>query len=104
MNKRLLIIVLAVCCMLPAKAQIVQTMKLENGSELHGYMKSQKPGSACTFHAEEATIVMDGAKVRTISGKKIAYNNLPEEWKHYADEKGTLDKKREMNLSAIPEV
>lgn len=101
MKNHLIIIALAVGFMLPAKAQIVQTMKLENGSELHGYMKSQKPGSACTFHAEEATIVLDGAKVKTINGKKVAYNSLPEEWKHYADENGTLDKKREMNLSTV---
>lgn len=101
MKKSLIIIALAVSFMLPAKAQIVQTMKLENGSILHGYMKSQKPGSSCTFLAEEATIVLDGAKVKAISGKKVAYSSLPEEWKHYADEYGTLDKKREMNLSTI---
>ena len=101
MKKLLIILALAVGIMLPAKAQIVQTMKLENGSELHGYMKSQKPGNACTFHAEEATIVLDGAKVKTINGKKVAYNSLSEEWKHYADEKGLLDKKREMNMSTI---
>lgn len=101
MKKILMIIALAVGCMLPAKAQIVQTMKLKNGSVLHGYMKSQKPGSACTFHAEEATIVLDGAKVKTNNGKKVAYDSLPEEWKHYADENGTLDKKSEMSLSTI---
>ncbi|MBR1514438.1 MAG: hypothetical protein IJ622_09130 [Bacteroidales bacterium] len=101
MKKQLMIIALAVGFMLPTKAQIVQTMKLENGSELYGYMKTQKPGSACTFHAEEAVVVLDGAKVKSINGKKVAYNNLSEEWKHYADEKGTLDKKREMNMSAI---
>lgn len=101
MKKHLMIIALTVSIVLPAKAQIVQTMKLENGSILHGYMKIQKPGSACTFHAEEATVVLDGTQVKTINGKKVAYNNLPEEWKHYADENGTLDKKREMNLSTI---
>lgn len=96
-----MITALAVMFIVSAKAQIVQTMKLENGSELRGYMKSQRPGVACTFHAEVSTIVMDGAKVKTISGKKMAYANLPEEWKRYADENGTLDKKREMNLSTI---
>lgn len=101
MKKYLMIIALAASFMLPAKAQIVQTMKLENGSILHGYLKSQKPGNACTFHAEEATIVLDGAKVKTINGRKVAYNNLPEEWKLYADENGTLDKKHEMSLSTI---
>ena len=101
MKKYLIIIALAVGYTLAAKAQIVQTMNLKNGSTLHGYMKSQKPGSNCIFSAEEATIVMDGAKVKTINGKKVAYNNLPEEWKHYADENGTLDKKGEMSLSTI---
>lgn len=101
MRKYHMIIALAVGFILPAKAQIVQTMKLENGSELRGYMKSQKPGSVCNFYAEEAHVVMDGAKVKSISGKKVAYNNLSDAWKCYADENGTLDKKREMSLSTI---
>lgn len=101
MKKQLIIIALAGIFSLPAKAQIVQTMTLNNGSELHGYMKSQQPGNSCTFYAEEASIVIDGSMAKTISGKKIAYNNLPEEWKRYADENGLLDKKREMNLSTI---
>lgn len=101
MKKYLMMIALAVGCMLPAKAQIVQTMKLENGSILRGYMKSQKPGSACTFYAEEATIVMDGANVKSISGEKVVYDNLPEEWKHYGDKNGMFEKKREMILSKI---
>lgn len=92
---------LAVGFMLPAKAQIVQTMNLENGSVLHGYMKSQKPGSACTFYAEEATIVMDGANVKSISGEKVVFDNLLEEWKHYGDKNGMFEKKREMILSKI---
>lgn len=101
MKRHLFLIALAVGFILPSKAQIVQTMKLENDSELNGYMKSQKPGSVCTFHAEEATIVMEGSKVKSINGKKVVYSNLPEEWKRYADENSMLDKKREMNLSSI---
>lgn len=103
MKKSFIIMTMALAgsFLLPAKAQIVQTMNLENGSVLQGYMKSQRPGSACTFYAEEATIVMDGSKVKTISGKKVAYDNLPEEWKHYGDENGLFEKKREMNLSSI---
>ena len=50
MKKYLIIIVLAVGCMLTAKAQIVQTMHLKNGSTLHGYMKSQKSGGSIVFY------------------------------------------------------
>lgn len=101
MKKHLMIIVLAVGSLLTAKAQIVQTMSLKNGSTLHGYMKSQKSGSRIVFYAEVAEIVMDGQKVKNISGKKVAFNSLPDEWKHYAEENELLDKKRELTLSSI---
>lgn len=101
MKKLLIILALAVGIMLPAEAQIVQTLTLKNGSRLHGYMKSQKPGNNCVFYAEIAEVVMDGQKVKSVVGKKVGYNNLPEEWKAYADENDLLDKKKEMTLSSI---
>lgn len=101
MRKILIIIALAVGFMLPAKAQNVQTLTLKNGSQLHGYMKSQKPGNNCVFYAEIAEVVMDGQKVKSVAGKKIGYNSLSDEWKAYADENGLLDKKKELTLSSI---
>lgn len=103
MKKSLIIIIiaLAVGIVLPVKAQNVQTLILKNGSKLHGYMKSQKPGSNCVFYAEIAEVVMDGQKAKSVVGKKVAYNNLPDEWKAYADENGMLDKKKELTLSSI---
>lgn len=92
---------LAVGCMLTAKAQIVQTTYLKNGSVLHGYMKSQKSGGNIVFYAEKAEVVIDGHKVKNISGKKVAFNSLPDEWKTYAEENELLDKKRELTLSSI---
>ena len=96
-----LIIALAVGFMLPAKAQNVQTLNLKDGSQLHGYMKSQKPGSNCIFYAENAEVLIDRQKVKNISSQKVDYNNLPEAWKKYADENGLLDKKKEVTLSSI---
>jgi filamentous hemagglutinin family protein len=55
--------------MLTAKAQIVQTMNLKNGSVLHGYLKSQKTNGNIVFYAEKAEIIVDGQKVKNISGK-----------------------------------
>ena len=101
MKKYLLVLTLAVGCMLPTKAQIVQTMNMKNGSTLHGYIKSQKSGDDIVFCAENAEIVMDGKKVRNISGKKVAFNSLPDEWKAYAEEHELLDKQRELTLSSI---
>lgn len=101
MKKHLIIIVLAVGFMLSAKAQIVQTMHLKNGSTLHGYMKSQKSGGSIVFYAENADIVIDGKKVKNVSGKKVAFNSLPDEWKTYAEANELLDKKRELTLSSI---
>ena len=101
MKKHLMIIALAVGCMLPAKAQIVQTMNLKNGSVMRGYLKSQKAGNNIVFYADVAEVVMDGQKVKNINGKKVAFNSLPDEWKHYAEDNELLDKKREMTLSSI---
>jgi len=101
MKRSLLILALAVGSLLTAKAQIVQTMNLKNGSVLHGYLKSQKTDGNIVFCAEEAEVVMDGQKVKDISGKKVAYDSLPEAWKHYADENGLLDKNRQLALSSI---
>ena len=101
MKRHLIIMALAVGCMLTAKAQIVQTTYLKNGSVLHGYMKSQKSGGNIVFYAEKAEVVIDGHKVENISGKKVAFNSLPDEWKTYAEENELLDKKRELTLSSI---
>lgn len=101
MKKYLMIIALAVGFMLPAKAQIVQTMYLKNGSTLHGYLRNQKSSGGIVFSAEKAEIVVDGQKVKNITGKKVGFNSLPDEWKTYADENELLDKKREMTLSSI---
>lgn len=96
-----MIIALVISVMLSAKAQNVQTLTLKNGSKLHGYMKSQKPGNNCVFYAEMAEVVMDGKKARSIVGEKVGYNSLSDEWKAYADENGLLDKKNELTLSCI---
>lgn len=101
MKKKLIFLALVVSCMLTAKAQIVQTLTLDNGSVLYGYTKSQKPSIGWTFSAEKAIIVMSGNKAKNIQTKKVAYNNLSEEWKHYADENNLLNGKSELSLSTI---
>lgn len=101
MKKQIMILALVVGCMLTAKAQIVQTMTLKNGSKLHGYMNKQTDVSGIAFYAEYAEIIMDGQKVKNISGIKKSYNSLSNEWKHFADENNLLDKNRELLLSSI---
>ena len=101
MKKQIMILALVVGCMLTAKAQIVQTMTLKNGSKLHGYMNKQTDVSGIVFYAEYAEIIMDGQKVKNISGIKKSYNSLSNEWKHFADENNLLDKNRELLLSSI---
>lgn len=101
MKKHLIILALAVGMMLPAMAQNVQTLTLRNGSQMHGYMKSQKQGSTCVFFAEIAEIVMDGKKMKNYAENKLTYDQLPEEWKAYADENGLFEKKKEITLTSI---
>ena len=101
MKRALMVLALAGGFMLTAKAQIVQTMNLKDGSVMRGYLKCQKGGNNIVFFAEEAVVVMDGQKVRNISGKKVPFNSLPDEWKHYVGKNELLDRKRELTLSSI---
>ena len=101
MKKSLIVIVLAVGFMLTARAQIVQTLNLKNGSELHGYLKSESPDGKYAVFAEYAFVVMDGAKVKGIETKKVAFDDLSDDWKQYAKDNGLLDSKQGLNLSSI---
>lgn len=102
MKKHLVFFALVVGCVLTANAQIVQTLNMNNGSVMHGYIKNQHPGKDCTFWAENATIVMDGNKAKKIfENKNVAYDALSDGWKKYADENGLLNEQQELRLSSI---
>lgn len=104
MKKTLLTLFLLASIAVATQAQIVQTMTLKNGSVLYGYTKSQKPGSNSVFASEKAVIVMDGKSVKEIIPHKVAYKNLSEEWKKWAEENEVLyglGDSREMTFSTI---
>lgn len=104
MKKTLLTLFLVAGFAIASQAQIVQTLTLKNGSVLYGYTKSQKPGSNSVFASEKAVIVMDGKSVKEIIPHKVAYKNLSEEWKKWAEENEVLyglGDSREMTLSTI---
>jgi hypothetical protein len=104
MRKLLILITVAFAFFIPAKAQVVQTLNLKDGSVLYGFMRSQKPGSNCFFQTEKAVIVMEGKKVKDITTKKVLYKNLSDEWKQWAEEHEVLyglGDNREMTMSTL---
>lgn len=104
MKKQIFIFAFLLCLFASAKAQVVQTLNLKNGSVLYGFIKNQKPGSNIIFASEKAIIVMDGKSVREIIPRKVGYKTLSDEWKHWAEENEVLyglGDSREMTLSTI---
>ncbi len=101
---RIFIYAFLLCICASAKAQVVQTLNLKNGSVLYGFTKNQKPGSNIIFSSEKAIIVMEGKSVKEIIPRKVGYKTLSDEWKHWAEENEVLyglGDSREMTLSTV---
>lgn len=101
---RIFIFAFLLCICASAKAQVVQTLNLKNGSVLYGFTKNQKPGSNIIFSSEKAIIVMEGKSVKEIIPRKVGYKTLSDEWKHWAEENEVLyglGDSREMTLSTV---
>lgn len=104
MKMRIFIFAFLLCICASAKAQVVQTLNLKNGSVLYGFTKNQKPGSNIIFSSEKAIIVMEGKSVKEIIPRKVGYKTLSDEWKHWAEENEVLyglGDSREMTLSTV---
>ena len=104
MKMRIFIYAFLLCICASAKAQVVQTLNLKNGSVLYGFTKNQKPGSNIIFSSEKAIIVMEGKSVKEIIPRKVGYKTLSDEWKHWAEENEVLyglGDSREMTLSTV---
>lgn len=106
MKKSFLLIVLSLALYAVANSQVVQTLNLKNGSVLHGFMKAQRPGNNCVFASEYATIIVEGSAIKEIKSEKVAYGELSDEWKHWAESNDALygvGEGREMTLCTLVE-
>lgn len=72
--------------MVSLQAQNIESVELNDGSVLEGYISEQYPGKSITFSACRATIVIPDKAVASISEHQVEYASLPLEWKHWADE------------------
>ena len=81
------------------QAQNIESVELNDGSILEGYISEQYPGKSITFSACQATIIIPGDAVSSVVEHRMNYVSLPEEWKQWADVYAKNEK--EMLLSDI---
>ncbi len=85
-----------------SSAQVVQHLYLKNGSVLNGYVQQSGDGQL-TFCSENATIIIDGAKV-DISSHDYDEKSLDEAWTKWANENDAYDRvggKKILTLNSI---
>ncbi len=69
-----------------ASAQDNLTVVLNDGSELTGYISSQRPGENFTFTTSKASVILPGKDVKSIVDTEVKLNSLSPEWKEWAEE------------------
>ncbi|WP_455622179.1 hypothetical protein [Parabacteroides sp.] len=67
------------------QAQTIESVELQDGSVLEGYISGQYPGKSITFSASQATIVIPSKSVSSIREHRIDLASLPLEWKQWMD-------------------
>lgn len=89
---------------LMANATIVQKLLLKNGSQLEGYISSQRPGENFTFTAERAIIYVDGSHVKSITDYEVKIADLSKDWIDWAEANDAfvgLGSNRSLTLSDV---
>ncbi|MBQ8968251.1 MAG: hypothetical protein IJ064_00755 [Bacteroidaceae bacterium] len=102
MKKNIFILISALAMAMVAKAQVVQHLYLKNGSLLNGYVQQSGDGRLI-FCSENATIMIDGAKV-DIGFHVYDENSLDEAWAKWASENDAYDRvgsKKTLTLNSI---
>ena len=69
-----------------ANAQSVQTLVLNNGSEMEGYIAAQRPGVDFTFNSDRATMYLVPEEVKTITDRDVLITELDDAWKTWAED------------------
>lgn len=85
MKKIFLSIILMAACFSTAKAIVVQTVYLKNGSVLNGYIQQQDKNENIIFRSDNATICIDGHNASTTE-HVYKLNELDDEWVKWATE------------------
>lgn len=69
---------------------IYESVMLNDGSILKGYISQQRPGEDFTFMSEEAVMFTSGKDIISIEAKEKNINDLSPEWKMWAEKNNTL--------------
>lgn len=104
MKKILSTLVMTLAVFGTAKAVVVEQLVLKNGSELNGYIQTQK-GDVCTFMSDDAVIYLKKADIKEIKSE-TAYEvkDLSEAWIEWANENDAfenIDGTRKLRLTDI---
>lgn len=83
-------------------AQDVETLVLNDGSVLEGYMSVQRVGKDVTFTANRQVVVLQANCVASIAERTVEYKKLSDEWKKWVDNNPrSLSKDNKLVLSEI---
>lgn len=74
-----------------ALAQDNLTIVLKNGTELTGFISSQRPGEKFTFSTSKAVVLLPNKAVKSIVENRIGIGSLSQEWKKWAEENNAFD-------------
>lgn len=85
-NAKYLIVCAALLLFGRGWAQNVETLVLNDGSVLEGYMSVQRVGKDVTFTASRQIIVLQANCVASIAERTVEYKKLSAEWKKWIDE------------------
>lgn len=83
-------------------AQVIQHLYLKNGSVLNGYVQQSGDGQL-SFYSENATVIIDGAKV-DITSRDYEEKSLDEVWAKWANENDAYDRiggKKTLTLNSL---
>lgn len=87
-----------------ANATIVQKLLLKNGSELEGYISTQRPGKDFTFTAEKAIIYMTGEEKKSIVDHEINIKQLPPAWITWAEKNDAFEGLGENRILVLSDI
>ncbi len=74
-----------------ASAQDNLTVVLKDGTELTGFISSQRPGENFTFSTSKAVVLLPNKDVKSIVDNEVKFNALSSEWQKWAEDNDAFD-------------
>lgn len=74
-----------------ASAQDNLTVVLKDGTELTGFISSQRPGENFTFSTSKAVVLLPNRDVKSIVDNEVKFNVLSSEWQKWAEDNDAFD-------------